>query len=186
MESLFRVKQSSTLTRLSSIALGIALVSCNQVQSNASPSSTLSSSSPDLTTHEVRIGPGVACSVAGDVGPPSYSVRDIGKRNVPKVGSANRTMVRKILRYIHPSTLRFAYVPHFIVFDAFDGMCPGVPYGVLNTVSCNLVYLPTNVKYGEFAAAGGCFAPPRPWIPHDRGNPQAPSWNQYYNIHQRQ
>ena len=179
---LLRVKIASILAGLSSAALAFTLVACYQGQSNASTSSA-PSSSPNLSTHEVRTAAGVACSVEGDVGPPSYSVRDIGKSDVPKVSAANVTMGRAIMRYVHPATLRFAYVPHFIVFDARNGMCSDTPYDVLNMVACNTVYQTTNVKHGEFAAPGGCFDHPRPWIPHDGGNPQAPSWDQYDNAH---
>jgi hypothetical protein len=60
---------------------------------------------------EVRVGLGTACSSNGLIGPTSYPATDIGKPGVPKISSANLSMLNAIRRYVHPKTLMFAYVP---------------------------------------------------------------------------
>jgi hypothetical protein len=126
------------------------------------------------------------CNQEGIKGPPSYLVRDIGKTGVPPVDAADMAMLHKIMRYVHPSTLRFTYIPgilHFVVYDAQNGPCSSAPYDILNAPACNTVFLPSDVRHGAFAASGGCFNRPRPWIPHDGGNPNAPPWEQFDNSH---
>lgn len=134
-------------------------------------------------SHEVRIGAGLACSVTGHVGSPSFAVHDIGRSGVPSVNATELAMIRSIMRYVHPSTLRFARVPQFIVFDAQYGMCPGAPHEVLNAVACTMVYQPSDEHSGPFAAPGGCCNHPRPWIPRDHGTLSAPAWTTYDNNH---
>jgi hypothetical protein len=162
-------------------ALSTPLSAC--AQNRSSETSVAASASAAVTTHEVRIGAGIACNVQGIDGFASYSVRDIGKPGVPAVSASDSAMVQATLHYVHPPTLRFSYVPRFIVFDARQGACPGAPYDVLNEKGCNLAYQPSDGKHSEFAAPGGCFARPRPWIPHDVGNPNAPPWSDYNTNH---
>lgn len=130
-------------------------------------------------TGALKIGRGVACSFLGRRGPASYAVRDIGKAGVPRVSAQDLHVLRVMMRYVHPSTLRFAYLQGaFSVFDATNGPCSGSPYTVLNNPSCNAIYVPFDAT-GEIGAATGCNMQPRPWIPHDRGNPHGLSWTDY-------
>jgi hypothetical protein len=129
-----------------------------------------------------RIGLGMACRNEGATGPAGYSVHDMGKPRVPKLDAQDRAMLRSIMRFVHLTTLRFAYAPNFIVYDADDGPCSGHPYAVLNLPGCNAMYWPLNTRHGQFPAMG-CYSHPRPWIHHDLGNPSAPSWSRYDNSH---
>lgn len=102
---------------------------------------------------------------------------------MPKVSAANLNMLRKIMRYVHPSTLRFAYVSgEFIVYDASEGPCSqSHPYAVLNAKLCNEGYAPTD-RPNDTIGLGDCFGPPRPWIPGDGGRGTG-SWSDYDNSH---
>jgi hypothetical protein len=87
------------------------------------------------------------------------------------------------MRYVHPSTLRFAFIGgEFIVFDAAQGPCaPYAPgYSVLNG-ACNEMYSPTD-NFKSTAGVPGCAMAPRPWIAHDGGTGTRP-WTQYDNAH---
>jgi hypothetical protein len=129
-------------------------------------------------------GRAASCVVDGMKGPPSYLVRDAGKSVVPPLTASQRTMLRKIMAYVHPSTLRFAFVGgEFIVFDAQNGPCEtGAPgYSVLNSVSCNEMYSPTD-NFDHTRAVPECWNAPRPWIPHDVGQGKTP-WTKYDNAH---
>ena len=115
----------------------------------------------------VRIASGVACSYQGRVGPPSYRVRDVGKKGVPTLRPADATMLENIIHYVHSSTLRFAYVGgEFAVFDADDGPCFAGQYAVLSTRDCNMLYVPSDGYNEIFEGPGGCVGTPRPWIKH--------------------
>ncbi|HLI96191.1 MAG TPA: hypothetical protein VKT72_08900 [Candidatus Baltobacteraceae bacterium] len=93
-------------------------------------------------------------------------------------------LLHKIMHYVHPSTLRFAYVGRqFAVFDAQNGPCFGGQYPVLSAQWCNEIYVPADAKDEIFAGPGGCFSHPRPWITNDQGDPKAPGWDQYDNSH---
>ena len=145
-----------------------------------SGSSGASSASP---IQEVREGYGVACDIVGVNGPTSYPVSVLGKPGVPDIGPQNTAMLRRIMRYVHPKTLRFAFVSgEFIVYDATDGPCSrSTPYYVLNAKSCNEGYAPIDRPDHTFGL-GDCLNPPRPWIPNDRGSGTG-SWNNYDNSH---
>lgn len=96
---------------------------------------------------------------------PSYLVRDLGKPGVPGVNVKDIRMLRAIRKYIHASTLRFAYVGgEFIVFDAAQGPCaPFAPgYTVLNG-AYNEMYSPTD-DFKSTTAVPGYGIPPRPWM----------------------
>lgn len=89
----------------------------------------------------------VACRGFEDpakIGPPIYAVSDMGKPGVPKLTTDQLALIKRIQRYVHSSTLSFAFVPTrpqwlggpFIVFDATQGPCIDVAgaYPVLNGV----------------------------------------------------
>ena len=115
--------------------------------SGAKLESTAASATPGERTVVVREeGRATFCVVDGASGPPSYRVRDAGQAGVPKLTAAQLGMLRRIRVYVHPSTLRFAFVGgKFIVFDASRGPCePNAPgYSVLNG-GCNEMYSPTD------------------------------------------
>lgn len=93
-------------------------------------------------------------------------------------------MVRRIMKYVHPSSLRFAYVGGmFTVFDVYPGLCNGgVPFYVLNR-ACDEFYANTDVPDGTTGGGDlGCVNAPRPWILHDKGSGKIP-WSQYDNSH---
>lgn len=163
-------------------ALLVGLGSC--VRSKAAPSTNFVK--PPVTEGnrligEVRVGAGIACYVNGSIGPPSYNARDLGKAHVPVLSSPELKMLRRIMIYVHPTTLRFAHVAgEFIVFDALDGPCSGSNYFVLNG-DCNEFYSPTD-DFSGTRAGTGCWNPPRPWIQNDRGSGTW-SWSNYPNNH---
>jgi hypothetical protein len=124
---------------------------------------------------ERSVGSARSCVVNGEVGPPSYSVYDIGKPGVPRPKTNDLHDLHEILKYVHPTTLRFAYLSgEFVVFDAYpDGLCSGgVPFDVLNG-ACSDVYAITDRPFST-VSAGECFSAPRPWVPHDRGPGKIP------------
>lgn len=130
---------------------------------------------------EVRLGLGDACYVNGKIGPASYDVRDLGKGGTPAVKTADVRMLHRIMVYVHPKTLRFAYIAgEFIVFDATNGPCSGMNYFVLNG-DCNEFYSPTD-DFDGTRPGTGCWNPPRPWILHDQGSGTW-SWSTYPNNH---
>jgi hypothetical protein len=65
----------------------------------------------------------------------------------------------------------------FIVFGAYDGLCSGTQYDALNAPACNAFYVPADIRNG-IGAMIGCYAAPRPWIPHDGGGRSAPPFTQ--------
>ena len=160
--------------------IAVALVG---TQCAAHRSSTEASPSPSDYTGSVVVGKGVACEYLGHRGPPSYRVSDIGKPGVPRVDKSDLQILRIMMRDVHPSTLRFAYLDgKFSVFDAVDGPCSPTPVGVLTDRSCNAIYVPFDAN-GNIGYANGCIEQPRPWIPNDRGNPHGLDWSTYDNSH---
>lgn len=160
------------------IVLGLGLVACG----NGGDQRPTSAPSGDFTG-AVLIGKGIACSFAGREGPPSYAIRDIGNPGVPKVATRDLRTLRAMLRYVHPTTLRFAYLNiGFSVFDATSGPCSGSQYAILNASQCSAFYVPFDAT-GVVDFATGCNMQPRPWIPHDVGNPRGHSWKDYPNSH---
>jgi hypothetical protein len=115
-------------------------------------------------SQEVQISPyGIGCrtyQAPNDVGPPSYSVADIGKPGVPTLSTEQLALIRRIRHYIASNTLRFAFVSQwgFVVFDAVQGPCPdGAPgYEILNS-NRNLYYQPGEAP--GFVHAGPPTAP---------------------------
>lgn len=138
---------------------------------------------PRVSTGEANVGRGVACRRNDKVGPPSYSVTLIGKPDVPRLSAADLATLHRIIKYVHPATLRFAYLDkmpehrRFIVFNARPNrLCDPTqtPFVVLNG-ACNEYYEPLDVMFTTTAAMG-CVNPPRPWIPGDRGTGKT-SWS---------
>jgi len=79
------------------------------------------------------------------VGPPSFSEADIGKPGVPHLSKDQLALVAQAQvrradaggKYVHPKTVRFAFLPGFVAFDANLGPCPpsGAGYWLLNSNS---------------------------------------------------
>lgn len=134
---------------------------------------------------EVHVGAGIACSVNGEIGPANYSVYDIGKPGVPTPSTEDLSMIHKIMKYVHPSTLRFAYLATMmVVYDSYpEGLCSeGAPYFVLNG-NCNEFYPITDRPFSTVGGGEmGCTYAPRPWIPSDGGRGKIP-WSAYDNSH---
>jgi hypothetical protein len=133
---------------------------------------------------EVKVGPGIACDVWNPGRtlrrtPPSFRVADLGRSGVPRPDRKDLEMMRKIRRYVHSGTLRFAYLSPqwFIVYDAVWGPCTGSApgYSVLNG-GCNESYMPSN-QSDITIPLPDCISPPRPWIPHDRGIGDPQKWS---------
>lgn len=146
----------------------------------------LITSSGNRVIKEVRVGGGIACSVNGVVGPPSYSVYDIGKSGVPIPNTKDLNMIHAIMKYVHPSTLRFAYLDTMmVVYDSYTQgeVCSGgAPYFVLNA-GCNEFYADTDRPFNTISGGEmGCTFAPRPWIPNDPGAGKIP-WSAYDNSH---
>lgn len=105
-----------------------------------------------------------------DPPPQSYPASAVGKPGFPALAPSERSMLRRIQRYVHSKTLRLAWVGNheFIVFDALDGPCevsaPG--YTVLNG-TCNEVYEPGENPYDTHGVPG-CFFTPPPWMRSSR------------------
>jgi hypothetical protein len=158
--------------------LGMCVTACASLSPDA-PGGSSSRPTPYATTvavsgtrvvREIRTDLSVRCLVDDRMGPPSYLVRDMGKRGVPRVTPANARMVNAITKYVHSKTLRFAYIGReFIVFDAAQGPCaPYAPgYSVLNG-AYNEMYSPTD-DFTSTTAVPGYRIKPRPWIPREHG-----------------
>jgi hypothetical protein len=162
------------------LLLSTSVAACGGTKSESSAGSATSGQRTVVVRED---GPATFCVVDGASGPPSFRVRDAGTTGVPKLTAAQRDMLRRIRVYVHPSTLRFAFVGgEFIVFDASRGPCePNAPgYSVLNG-GCNEMYSPTD-NFDATRAVPGCWNAPRPWIPHDRGRGTVP-WTSYDNAH---
>jgi hypothetical protein len=136
---------------------------------------------------ELAVGGGIACRVDTKVGPVTYLVSDLGKPGTSALSIDDAAMLRQLMRYVHPKTLRFGYLApgSLIIFDAAYGPCwPAVGgYFVLNR-ACNQYYAPTENLHGFTAGAGGCLMAPRPWIPGDGGRTDGSTpWSEYDNGH---
>jgi hypothetical protein len=126
---------------------------------------------------EVHVGMGISCNVDGQVGPPSYSVRDIGKVGVPHLTKGQLTTLKSIRHFFDPPTLRFAFVAReYAIFNPKFGLCwRGVPgYRVLNG-GCNAYYAVTD-RFDGTVAVPDCWGPPRPWVPGDPGRGVGKEW----------
>lgn len=142
--------------------LGIlCLLGCSG--SRAKPSET--------TPRVVRVGQyGVGCRAFQNprsIGPPSYSIRDIGKPRVPRLTRPEISLIKLIQDHMHSTALRFALLPEqgLIIFDAANGPCadfaPG--YQVLNRT--NLFYEPGEAPGFTHAVPGEVAPSAPPWLP---------------------
>ena len=100
---------------------------------------------------------GVRCSTAGELGPPSYLVRDIGKADIPALNGRQKRIAQSFLKKHSPKTLRFAFVSReFIVYDAVNGPCSmAVPYAVVNG-DCSEMYAPIDRPF-HTVGGGQCY-----------------------------
>jgi len=130
---------------------------------------------------EVHVGQyGIGCKTYEKptlVGPPSYSLSDIGRLGVPRLSREQVSLARQIQRYVRSRTLRFAIVGPivargaFLVFDAIEGPCfDGAPgYLLLNDSSGNSFYQPGEAPGYVHAGPGDVRATPGPWCRHRPG-----------------
>jgi len=147
--------------------------SCGTISTNQSKPAALETPS----FNEVRAGMGISCKVDGQLGPPSYSVRDIGKFGVPPLTKPQLATLKSITHYYNPPTLRFAFVGReYVVFNPKFGLCwRGVPgYRVLNG-GCNAYYAVTD-RFDGTVAVPDCWGAPRPWVSADPGRGSAKEW----------
>jgi hypothetical protein len=114
----------------------------------ASQSQSAAAASGDLSqaprNPDVRVGKyGVSCLTFEDrthASNVSYSVDDIGKPGTPRLTTDEASVVRRIQKYVHSKTLRFAFLETespFVIFDATNGPCfDGAPgYWIMNDPS---------------------------------------------------
>jgi hypothetical protein len=131
---------------------------------------------------ERRVGLGTICAVLNPgkdlrTTPPSYRAADIGKAGVPTPQARDLQELHVIQRYVHSKTLRFVYTAgEFVVYDATSGPCTGgAPGYVVLNGACNESCMPSSESDSTIAVPG-CLDPPRPWIPHDRGQGASANW----------
>lgn len=153
----------------------LMLVGCNAQSAAKSTATPLAAATGFGILHE---GLGTACASGGLVGPVSYRVLDLGKADVPTLDRSSLRMLKRIEQYVPVFALRFSYLKStLIIYNAARGPCYSGVYSVLNAAGCNVIYSPSDATGRMFEGPGGCLAKPRPWIPHDRGNPNGPaSW----------
>lgn len=135
--------------------------------------------------HTVKIGAGIGCTGGGALGPISYSVYDLGKPGVPKLSVRDARMLHAIMRYVHPRTLRFAYLEGGTMFGVMDmqsGPCTGGQVAVLSAPGCDMVTIPYD-GMGQVFASSGCWSAARPWFPGERDGQHPIPWTQYDNNH---
>ena len=124
----------------------------------------------------VKVGRlGIGCksfAYPTSVGPPSFSVSDIGKEGVPRLTAEERRLVRDVQAYGKSEYRRFAFVgrspklPHgFIVFDAIHGACYSGAggYPVLNGCT-NEIYQPGDDPRYTKAGSTDIYTTPGPWM----------------------
>ncbi len=114
---------------------------------------------------------GIGCRTVSSpdtIGPPSFSVKDIGKPGVPTLSPQQISIVRGISRYVHSQTLRFAFIgDRFIVFDATQGPCSeaAVGYRIMNDPESNNLYYQPGEAPGDIHVGPGDAAPTQgPWM----------------------
>jgi hypothetical protein len=165
------------------MVLGSCVAACAS-RSAGGPGGSSSRPTPYATTiavsgarvvREIRSGFSARCLVDGQTSPSSYLARDLGKPGVPHVNPKNVRMLNVIGKYVHTTTLRFAYIgSEFIVFDAAQGPCaPYAPgYSVLNG-TYNEMYSPTD-DFTSTTAVPGDAIKPRPWTTRELGGGTRP------------
>lgn len=157
----------------------LQLAACRSNESTATKSGTAEmvvspSPCPTGTCRHISVvaaGAGKACNVNGNIGPPSYLANSIGRPGIPHLNETQRAQILEIMKYVHSSTLRFAFVGgEFVVYDAKGGPCIGSPYSVMN-FGCNEFYSTTDfdsasaegTHAGLFGRTGACTQGLRPW-----------------------
>lgn len=175
--------RESRTSRSIALLLLLTVNGCNAVhKASTATGPVYPSPGPYIVTQE-QVGLGIACSLDGETSPVSFLASDVGKPRVPVLSPSELRMLHAIMQYVHVPTLRFVFLRakthRFIVFDAVAGPCQaGAPgYFVLNG-GCNMYYQPP-LDFKSAHATPGCFMPPRPWIPHDRGRRGSWSWSTY-------
>lgn len=138
-------KRRSPISGRCKMAVSIFLVAiASAACANEKHNAAASTSSPMHYPKTVHTGKfGISCLTElypSTAGPPSYSVKDVGKIGVPRLSAFQTRMIYSIEHYRPLSSLRFAILAkeskdsRFIVFEADDGPClyaaPG--YQVLN------------------------------------------------------
>ena len=147
------------------IIAALTLASCNAPQATnhrvavgQSPSAPSSPQGPyEIVGTAIPYEGGVRCGVKGRLGPPSYSVYDIGKVGVPRLSEKQMVWVKRLKESDKTKTLRFAKIQgRIIMYNAVYGPCAAVIYGILNHATCrNEVYLPLDEPY-HITAGSGC------------------------------
>ena len=153
---------------LATVTVALSAVCCARppTPQSVNDAATSAANSGQRIIIEIAAGAGIACSVDGDVGPPSYLVRDLGKPGVPRIPAHDVAIVRRIAKYLDSKDLRFAYPGgQFIVYNAINGPCePHAPgYPVLN-LQCNMMYSPTDNFDGPRAVPQCSPTMKRPWM----------------------
>jgi hypothetical protein len=160
----------------------LSLPSCKRAESDSLPQGVEFKERPSWHGNQrigvVTVGLGVACFIDGSVGLPSYAVDDVGKGKVPKLHEEDASVLRLILRYVNPDSLRFAYLRNkFIVFSSpVARLCdPVIPPSFVLNGACNEYYSPLR-PWGTTAAMG-CYLPPRPWVSNDQASGTGCVWS---------
>lgn len=147
----------------------LSLICCNASAAIVEKTFTWKSATESRRVLQVREGLGTACQVGNDLGWASYRVSDIGKPDVPLLNQRERNQLNQILKFVHPTTLRFVKTSGvFYIFD-WQGkrdLCdPDASPAFLLNGACNEYYQP--VDLAGTIAAPSCASIPRPWIPRD-------------------
>jgi hypothetical protein len=160
-------------------ALAAALLTCagcgaagRHADAESSATNGAQPQKASVSARPVPAGRGIRCQITPAVygaTPASYSASDAARRGVPSLTSSQMKTLHTIEWYVHSSTLRFAFADReSVVYDADKGPCivsaPG--YFVLNG-ACNEYYMPSDPNR-TVPLSGGCFEPPRPWVPSDK------------------
>jgi hypothetical protein len=158
----------------------LALTCCTTSAAVVEKSFTEKSSRGSQKVIQIREGFGVACKVGSQQGWLSYLVSDIGKPNVPLLNQRESAQLNHILKFVHPTTLRFVETSGaFYVFDWYrqGDLCnPDAPPAFVLNGACNEYYRPLDL-FGT-TAAPSCASLRRPWISGDKGTGSG-SWSSY-------
>jgi len=165
---------------LSQFTFVLGCVASNADSAHATQAPTACPTAACWHVEVAAISGGYACKVNGKAGPPSFRVYDIGRPGVPKLTSAEESMIRKISSFVNPRSMRFAFLDNvsehhrFILFAIpFSKLCDSTfPPAIVLNGACNEYYSAVNLpveKMSSTTAAMGCVNPPRPWVHGDQG-----------------
>jgi hypothetical protein len=169
-----KMTRGSHRLKLYAPAIAIALLSaCSSHAASESAASVYDDASHPPPHPEVRVGKyGVGCLTFQDrthFSNVSYSVDDMGKPGTPKLTSDEVGVVRRIQKYVHSKTLRFAFLKTeepFVIFDATFGPCddsaPG--YWVMNDPSPDTFFEPGEAPAFEHPIPGEVAPTAGPWM----------------------